>query len=167
MSAEKLVKVNIPNNKFRLELPDEKTGGCSILMVGSTRSGKSTALKHILDKYFKGNVKNLPNGNTYWYIKNKEPFLTITGHDDGKGNGLKANIGILKELQKIDDYLKYQEVYDEVMRAYIVDNNLTTTNKFWMFDKLPNQLHSSELGIQTSGQQQPVSESLRLKNYFK
>jgi hypothetical protein len=56
MSAEKLVKVNIPNNKFRLDLPDEKTGGCSILMVGSTRSGKSTALKHILDKYFKSHV---------------------------------------------------------------------------------------------------------------
>jgi hypothetical protein len=39
-----------------------------------------------------------------------------------------------------------------------------------MFDKLPNQLHSSELGLQTSGgqqQQQPVSESLRLRNYFK
>jgi hypothetical protein len=52
-------------------------------------------------------------------------------------------------------------VYGEVMRAYIVDNNLTTTNKFWMFDKLPNQLHSSELGIQTSGQQQPVSEGTK------
>ena len=117
-------------------------------------------IKSLLDKYFKGNVKSLPNGNTYWYIKNQEPFLTITGHDDGKGKGLKANIGIVKELQKIDDYLKYQEVYDEVMRAYIVDNNLTTTNKFWMFDKLPNQLHSSELGIQTSGQQQPVNERL-------
>jgi hypothetical protein len=45
--------VKIPDKHFQLELPDEKTGGCSILMVGSTRSGKSTALKHILDKYFK------------------------------------------------------------------------------------------------------------------
>jgi hypothetical protein len=115
-------------------------------------------IKSLLDKYFpKGNVKSLPKGGTYWYIKNKEPFLTITGHDDGKG--FRANIGILKELQKIDDYLKYQEVYDKVMSAYIMDNLSTPSNKFWMFDKLPNQLHSSELGLQTSGgqQQQPVS----------
>ena len=45
--------VKIPDRHFQLELPDEKTGGCSILMVGSTRSGKSTALKYILDHYFK------------------------------------------------------------------------------------------------------------------
>jgi hypothetical protein len=131
-------------------------------------------IKSLLDTYFpKGNVKSLPKGGTYWYIKNKEPFLTITGHDDGKGKGFRANIGILKELQKIDDYLKYQEVYDKVMSAYIVDNLSTPSNEFWMFDKLPNQLHSSELGLQTSGgqqqtqQQQPVSEGLRLRNYFK
>jgi Tfp pilus assembly ATPase PilU len=56
MSAEKSVKVNIPSKPFRLELPDVKTGGCSLLMVGSTRSGKSTALKHVLDKYFKNHL---------------------------------------------------------------------------------------------------------------
>jgi len=49
-------KVNIPDKRFQLELPDEKTGGCSILMVGSSRSGKSTALQHILDNYFKSHV---------------------------------------------------------------------------------------------------------------
>lgn len=50
---KKNAKVNIPDREFVLELPDTKTGGCSVLMVGSTRSGKSTALKHILDNYFK------------------------------------------------------------------------------------------------------------------
>jgi hypothetical protein len=43
----------IPDKPFILEMPDVETGGCSILMIGSTRSGKSTALKHILDNYFK------------------------------------------------------------------------------------------------------------------
>lgn len=38
---------------FMLDMPDVATGGCSVLMVGSTRSGKSTALKWIMDKYFK------------------------------------------------------------------------------------------------------------------
>jgi hypothetical protein len=49
-------KVKIPDAAFHLELPDEKTGGVTLLMVGSGRSGKSTALKHVLDKYFKKNV---------------------------------------------------------------------------------------------------------------
>ena len=42
----------IADGDFKLHLPDPKTGGCSVLMVGSTRCGKTTALKHILDKYF-------------------------------------------------------------------------------------------------------------------
>ena len=47
------MEVSIPDREFKLELPDPKTGGCSILMIGSTRCGKTTALKHILDRYFK------------------------------------------------------------------------------------------------------------------
>lgn len=48
---------SIPDAEFVLEPPDAKsTGGCSILMLGSGRSGKTTALKHILDKYFKEHV---------------------------------------------------------------------------------------------------------------
>ena len=34
------------------ELPETKTGGCSFAFIGSTRSGKTTFLKYILDKYF-------------------------------------------------------------------------------------------------------------------
>ena len=43
----------IPDVEFSLEMPPVETGGCSILMIGSTRSGKSTALKWIMDTYFK------------------------------------------------------------------------------------------------------------------
>lgn len=46
-------KVNIPDKPFHLEPPPVESGGCSILMLGSGRSGKTTALKYILDKYFK------------------------------------------------------------------------------------------------------------------
>lgn len=46
-------KYNIPDGDFALEMPPVETGGCSILMIGSTRSGKSTALKYIMDKYFR------------------------------------------------------------------------------------------------------------------
>ena len=49
-----VVTNKIPDKPFELILPNAKTtGGCSILMVGSTRCGKTTCLKHILDKYFK------------------------------------------------------------------------------------------------------------------
>ena len=43
----------IQDGEFKPELPPVETGGCSFLMIGSTRSGKSTALKHIMDNYFK------------------------------------------------------------------------------------------------------------------
>lgn len=47
----------IPNASFKLHLPDSKTtGGASVLMIGSTRCGKTTALKHILDTYFKKHI---------------------------------------------------------------------------------------------------------------
>jgi hypothetical protein len=46
-------KSKIVDTEFKLEMPPVETGGCSILMVGSTRSGKSTALKWIMDNYFK------------------------------------------------------------------------------------------------------------------
>jgi len=48
--------VQIPDKEFKLVLPDASTGGCSVLMVGSTRCGKTTCLKHILDTYFKKHV---------------------------------------------------------------------------------------------------------------
>ena len=48
--------LKIPEAEFQLQIPDTATGGCSVLMIGSTRSGKSTALKHIMDKYFKKHV---------------------------------------------------------------------------------------------------------------
>ena len=42
----------IPDAHFEIKKPDVSSGGCSILMLGSGRSGKTTALKWILDHYF-------------------------------------------------------------------------------------------------------------------
>ena len=39
-----------PTSEFAMTLPDN--GGCSILLAGSTRSGKTTAAEHILRKHF-------------------------------------------------------------------------------------------------------------------
>jgi hypothetical protein len=45
--------VPIKDAPFKLVPPDAKTtGGCSVLMIGSGRSGKTTTLKHIMEAYF-------------------------------------------------------------------------------------------------------------------
>ena len=49
-------QVQIPNKKFHLDLPPVASGGCSILCLGSGRSGKTTALKYIIDKYFENHL---------------------------------------------------------------------------------------------------------------
>lgn len=46
------MKKKIPDKPFVLEFPPPETGGCSILMVGSGRSGKTTMLKYLMDNYF-------------------------------------------------------------------------------------------------------------------
>lgn len=74
-------KVRIRTDNFKLELPEEKTGGCSLLMVGSTRSGKSTALKYVLDRYFKKNLgilfSNSIHANAYKQMN--YPLLAKSG----------------------------------------------------------------------------------------
>jgi len=43
----------IPMKEFHLELPPSDTGGSSILMIASTRAGKTTLMKYIMKHYFK------------------------------------------------------------------------------------------------------------------
>lgn len=47
------VDEKIPTKDFTLELPPASTGGASILMIASTRAGKTTLLKYIMKNYFK------------------------------------------------------------------------------------------------------------------
>ena len=44
----------IPTRPFELELPSN--GGASIIMIGSGRSGKTTALGYLLDEYFSKHI---------------------------------------------------------------------------------------------------------------
>jgi hypothetical protein len=83
-------KVKIPDRPFTLEMPPVETGGCSILMVGSTRSGKSTALKYILDKYFQKHIgvlfsqsvkANAYKDMNYPLIAKSTPYIPELIHD--------------------------------------------------------------------------------------
>lgn len=62
---------SIPDEPFNLKLSSK--GGNSIAMIGSTRSGKSTALSYILDKYFKKHISvlmtNSPQADIYKSMK--------------------------------------------------------------------------------------------------
>lgn len=40
------------DREFKLNVPDPETGGMTIALIGSTRSGKTTLLTYILDRYF-------------------------------------------------------------------------------------------------------------------
>lgn len=48
-----------------VELPDSRTGGISILLVGATRSGKTTLTKHLLHKVFKEHIQLLMSPNIH------------------------------------------------------------------------------------------------------
>ena len=63
-----------------LEMPPVETGGCSILMVGSGRSGKTTALKYIIDHYFQKHVGAIfsQSAKAEAYRNMKYPLLPLS-----------------------------------------------------------------------------------------
>ena len=70
----------IPDKPFELNMPPVDTGGCSILMLGSGRSGKTTALKYILDKYFKQHIGSIfsQSAKAQAYKDMKYPLLPLS-----------------------------------------------------------------------------------------
>ena len=54
--TERSQTIQISDAPFFLEPPPVESGGCSVLMLGSGRSGKTTALKYIIDNYFNKHI---------------------------------------------------------------------------------------------------------------
>lgn len=50
---------------LHFELPDNETGGMSIVMIGSTRSGKTTLLNHILETKFAKHISVVMSPNIH------------------------------------------------------------------------------------------------------
>jgi hypothetical protein len=48
-----------------VEFPAQKSGGVSFALIGSTRSGKTTLLKHILEKYFEKHITILMSNSIH------------------------------------------------------------------------------------------------------
>lgn len=53
------------DKKFDVELPPQKTGGASFCMIASTRAGKTTMLKYILEKYFEKHITILMSNSIH------------------------------------------------------------------------------------------------------
>ena len=56
---------DIETQYFEVELPEAKTGGCSFALLGSTRSGKTTLLKHIIKEYFDKHITVLMSNSIH------------------------------------------------------------------------------------------------------
>ena len=65
----------IPLKPFKLELPPK--GGFSIVMIGASRSGKTTAMKHIVDKYMKDKIIFFTSFNAHHDIYKDMPKRTL------------------------------------------------------------------------------------------
>ena len=72
--------MKMPIRPFHLEMPPVDTGGCSILMLGSGRSGKTTALKWLLDNYFEKHLGILfsQSAKSNAYNQMKYPHMPLS-----------------------------------------------------------------------------------------
>ena len=91
--------MSIEKRKFDFELP--KNGGVSVCFLGSTRSGKTTFLKHLIDGWFKKHLKVLMSNSIHNPIYKDmidmvkspvyAPKIVKEGYDINKGTGNHYN----------------------------------------------------------------------------
>ena len=107
-------KVAIPDAPFVLNMPPPETGGCSILMVGSGRSGKTTFLKYVIDHYFKKHVGVIFSNSSKAeaYREMKYPLLPLC--NAYVPELINASYRINKETQ---NYYPFLYVLDDVPLA--------------------------------------------------
>lgn len=100
------------DSEFKLNIPDPDTGGMTIALVGSTRSGKTTLLKHILGKYFDKHCGVLMT-----------PSLHASIYEDVKGLARSPFYvpRIIEEMfninRKCDNHYPFLAVLDDIVTA--------------------------------------------------
>lgn len=100
------------DGEFNLHIPDPKTGGMTIALVGSTRSGKTTLLTHTLAKWFDKHLGVLMT-----------PSLHAPVYEDIKGL-CKAPAYVPRVIEemysinrKTDNHYPFLAVLDDVVTA--------------------------------------------------
>ena len=101
----------IPDKEFQLFLPEQHTGGISICMIGSTRSGKTTIMKSTLRRYFDEHIGVLMS-----------PSIHAPVYADLDKNICKAPDyvpEILREMyainRKVENHYKFLCILDDVV----------------------------------------------------
>jgi len=101
----------IPDKEFQLFLPEQHTGGISVCMIGSTRSGKTTIMKSTLRRYFSEHLAVLMS-----------PSIHAPVYSDLDKNICKAPDyvpEILREMyainRKVDNHYKFLCILDDVV----------------------------------------------------
>lgn len=99
--------------EFQIELPEKSTGGISVCMIGSTRSGKTTFLKRLLHTPFSEYVTTLMT-----------PSLHAHVYDDVAKDIVKSPEylpELVKEMyainRKVDNHYEFLAVLDDVVTA--------------------------------------------------
>lgn len=59
------MSLRIEDKPFDVELPAQKTGGASFCLIASTRAGKTTMLKYILDTFFEKHIPILMSNSIH------------------------------------------------------------------------------------------------------
>lgn len=55
----------IADEPFDVELPEQRTGGCSFALIASTRAGKTTLMKYIIKEFFKKHITVLMSNSIH------------------------------------------------------------------------------------------------------
>lgn len=102
----------IPDESFDVEIPEQKTGGCSFAIVASTRAGKTTLMKHIIDEYFKKHLTILMSNSIH-----AEIYKEI----DGVVKSPVFSPKIIKEAyeinRKCDNHYPFLYILDDIVTA--------------------------------------------------
>ncbi len=103
----------IPEKEFHLELPERSTGGMSICMIGSTRSGKTCFLRHLVRNYFKDHVSVLmsPNVHAHAYDDiHKDVIQTDTFRPEIISDMYQIN-------KKVNNHYEFCAILDDIVTA--------------------------------------------------
>ena len=99
------------DKQLNIELPDSRSGGISVLLVGSTRSGKTTMGKYLLHKYFKDHIQLLMSPSIHAPTYRELDKNTITA-SDYKPEVVKECYNINR---KVDNHYDFLVMLDDVV----------------------------------------------------
>jgi len=99
--------------EFHLDMPEKSTGGISICMIGSTRSGKTTFLKYLLRNYFKDHISVLMSPNIHAHVYD-DLHKDIIVTDEFRPEIIQDMYSINK---KIDNHYEFNVILDDVVTA--------------------------------------------------